>query len=95
MSRKNHFCACGHNRSWTYRSNPRICGDIFCECVKHDTATAPKKAKPSLKVVEPGPNALARDAAVTILRAGIEHAYEPADKDAAIRAAISCLEAIS
>lgn len=43
---KNQFCACGHNRSFTFRSQPNICGDPPCECVKHDTAKAdPREAR--------------------------------------------------
>lgn len=62
------FCRCGHARALIYYGPPRyphICGVTACECVKHDTATTPPKAK--LKAVEPSPNALARDAAVALL----------------------------
>lgn len=60
------FCRCGHNRSFHWTNAPHICREPRCECVKHDTAVMPKKAK--LALVEPSPNAMARDAAVRVLR---------------------------
>lgn len=67
----NQFCRCGHNRSFHMTGLRHVCREPSCECVKHDTATMPKKAK--LTLVEPTPNAMARDAAVAILRETSEH----------------------
>ena len=44
------FCRCGHNRSLIAFGLRHICGVANCECVKHDTATKPPKAR--LSVVE-------------------------------------------
>lgn len=95
------FCRCGHARSLVWR-NPstsvvmrNICGILPCECVKHDTATTPPKAK--LKVVEPSPNAMARNAAVRLLRAAQAQTARGSHTDVvlAIEAALTCLEVIS
>lgn len=91
------FCRCGHARSLVYRvyvGQPRnICGVLACECVKHDTATTPKKAK--LTVVEPSPNAMARDAAVILLKSALAHGGYVCDVRDDINAALACLEVIS
>ena len=93
---KSRFCACGHNRSLTYQGMRNICREPTCECVKHDTATAPKKTKLRV-VVEPGPNALARDAAVKLLESAASRAnfLGLTSVSVDISAAIACLEGIS
>lgn len=143
------FCRCGHNRSFYLQGMPHICREPSCECVKHDTAVTPKKAKlkavepwtghaqadayhaglsegfkragetpakcgycdaevvpmwgpcpngcDGKQVVKPSPNAMARDAAVALLRNALMRmsgGYVSAPKDN-IAAAIVCLEAIS
>ncbi len=91
---RNQFCACGHNRSFIYEQ-PNVCGAATCECVKHDTAVAPKKSRTSLKVVEPGPNADKVDVAIVILRSALGCQGDSSRYDSYIRSALSCLEAIS
>lgn len=95
------FCRCGHNRSLTWvdpvehRRHPNVCSVPKCECVKHDTATTPKKAK--LALVEPSPNAMARDAAVALVGAA-KLSIRAGSLAAAltdIDAALVCLGAIS
>jgi hypothetical protein len=64
------FCRCGHARALTQFGLRHICGVSSCECVKHDTAVTPKKAK--LTVVEPSPNDGASwERAIALLAQGV------------------------
>lgn len=88
----NQFCRCGHNRSFHMTGLRHVCREPSCECVKHDTATMPKKAK--LALVEPSPNAMARDAAIGFLRKALTDSYR-IDSDRHIEDAIVTLGGIS
>lgn len=85
---RSQFCRdCNHNRS--AHGDGGKC--LFCTCRRYLFAFEPT----SPKLVEPSPNARARDAAVSSLKVALAWPDVPSRARAEIRAALVCLEEIS